>query len=314
MMEYLTLNKLKNQSFALEGYYSTTFQPFDMPYHGHNNFELMYVTEGNCQIYLMDKSNKDVTPINLFDKQFILLNAGVIHRLMIDRKNTRMLGLELKAVPAQTVNVGHAISASEPLRSLIQANKPFYRFNDVAGVEEAIFHILDETANRAVFPEENGYMLQLLISELWIRISRCTENPASATGITYLKKAVNFICENYQRMELSVADIAKHTGISLSYLQKLFKNQFGVTVKDYLNHYRIQKACYLILHPPMTLKMIQEQVGFSSRQHFNYTFRKFTDLTPTDYKKKYLFSELKKKKEGADTEFIEHELEHPNYI
>lgn len=64
----------------------------------------------------------------------------------------------------------------------------------------------------------------------------------------------------------------------------------------------------------MTLRMIQEQVGFSSRQHFNYTFRKFTDLTPTDYKKKNLFSELKKKKEGADTEFIEHELEHPNYI
>lgn len=285
-----------------------------MPYHGHNNFELMYVTEGNCQIYLMDKSNKDVTPINLFDKQFILLNAGVIHRLMIDRKNTRMLGLELKAVPAQSVNVGHALSASEPLRSLIHANKPFYRFNDVAGVEEAIFHILDETANRAVSPEENGYMLQLMISELWIRISRCTENPASATGITYLKKAVNFICENYQCMELSVADVAKHTGISLSYLQKLFKNQFGVTVKDYLNHYRIQKACYLILHSPMTLKMIQEQVGFSSRQHFNYTFRKITDLTPTDYKKKYLFSELKKKKEGADTEFIEHELEHPNYI
>ena len=157
-------------------------------------------------------------------------------------------------------------------------------------------------------------MLQLLISELWIRISRCTENPASATGITYLKKAIHYISENYQRSGLSVEDIAKNTEISASYLQKLFKNQFDTTVNDYLNEYRIQKTCYLILHSPMTLKMIQEQVGFSSRQHFNYTFRKFTKLTPTEYKKKYLFSELKKKKEGVDTEFIEHQLEHPNYI
>lgn len=313
-MEYLTLNKLKNHSFVLEGYYSTTFQPFDMPYHGHNNFELMYVTEGNCQIFTMDKSNKDITSINLFDKQFILLNAGVIHRLMIDRKGTKMLGLELKAVPAQPVNIGHALSVSEPLRSLVQANKPFYRFNDVAEVEEVILHMLNEAANNAVSPEEKECMLQLLISELWIRISRCTENPASATGITYLKKAIHYISENYQRSGLSVEDIAKNTEISASYLQKLFKNQFDTTVNDYLNEYRIQKTCYLILHSPMTLKMIQEQVGFSSRQHFNYTFRKFTKLTPTEYKKKYLFSELKKKKEGVDTEFIEHQLEHPNYI
>lgn len=313
-MEYLTLNKLKNHSFVLEGYYSTTFQPFDMPYHGHNNFELMYVTEGNCQIFTMDKSNKDITSINLFDKQFILLNAGVIHRLMIDRKGTKMLGLELKAVPAHPVNIGHALSVSEPLRSLVQKNKPFYRFNDVAEVEEVILHMLNEAANNAVSPEEKECMLQLLISELWIRISRCTENPASATGITYLKKAIHYISENYQRSGLSVEDIAKNTGISVSYLQKLFKNQFDTTVNDYLNEYRIQKTCYLILHSPMTLKMIQEQVGFSSRQHFNYTFRKFTKLTPTEYKKKYLFSELKKKKEGVDTEFIEHQLEHPNYI
>ena len=116
------------------------------------------------------------------------------------------------------------------------------------------------------------------------------------------------------RTLLAKVSLARTLGISASYLQKLFKNQFDTTVNDYLNEYRIQKTCYLILHSPMTLKMIQEQVGFSSRQHFNYTFRKFTKLTPTEYKKKYLFSELKKKKEGVDTEFIEHRLEHPNYI
>ncbi|MBR2779999.1 MAG: helix-turn-helix transcriptional regulator [Eubacteriaceae bacterium] len=83
---------------------------------------------------------------------------------------------------------------------------------------------------------------------------------------------------------ISVSDIARYIGLSVSSLQHKLKNETGETVSDIIRKTRIGKACFYIENTDMPFSDITYRLGFSSQSHFINTFRDETGMTPGEYR------------------------------
>lgn len=79
--------------------------------------------------------------------------------------------------------------------------------------------------------------------------------------------------------------MAETVGMSANYLSRLFKQETGVTITEYLIDIRIEKAKqFLTDHPNLKNYEISQLVGYSDPVYFNKLFKKMVGVTPKDYK------------------------------
>jgi AraC-like DNA-binding protein len=72
----------------------------------------------------------------------------------------------------------------------------------------------------------------------------------------------------------------------------LINEEFLVNFYDFVNKYRVEEAKRLLLDNNRNYKIIAiaYEVGFNSKATFNRVFKKFTGLTPSDFKENISFS------------------------
>lgn len=107
---------------------------------------------------------------------------------------------------------------------------------------------------------------------------------------------------------ITIENLAAYTGLSASYLSRLFKKETGVSVSDYVREKKIEKAQHLLKFCDYSLVEISNYLSFSSQSHFIQLFKDFTGITPKKYRNLYSSSDwdvtsLKKAKE-RDTDQI----------
>lgn len=99
-----------------------------------------------------------------------------------------------------------------------------------------------------------------------------------------LKKALIFIAENYLS-PISLTYLSQQVHISPSHLSYLFKHHMGRTIKQIITELRISKAKEMIEQFPQTLiTNIALDSGFGDLSHFEKMFKRYTQLTPREYK------------------------------
>ncbi|MDO4521570.1 MAG: response regulator [Eubacteriales bacterium] len=95
-----------------------------------------------------------------------------------------------------------------------------------------------------------------------------------------------YIGKNYSNETLSVKDISDHVFLSTSYVCTFFKNETGQTLNQYLTEYRMEKAKALLADPRYKITDISSRVGYSDGNYFGKSFKKYTGLTPSEYREK----------------------------
>ena len=95
----------------------------------------------------------------------------------------------------------------------------------------------------------------------------------------------NFITENYTSQNLSVSSIADHLERNSKYISRLFKEDTGIGLLDYINQYRICQAKKLMQSKEYSFEKIAEMVGYANVQTFRRAFVKFTGENPSKFSK-----------------------------
>ena len=85
---------------------------------------------------------------------------------------------------------------------------------------------------------------------------------------------------NYYR-KLTVREICECTHLNPEYAGKVFRRATGVSVIDFLNRYRIDRAKKLLLDTDLTIADVGDMVGFQSLAYFSNVARKITGMNPT---------------------------------
>jgi AraC-like DNA-binding protein len=93
----------------------------------------------------------------------------------------------------------------------------------------------------------------------------------------------------YFEPELTIEELAKMLSIKAKTLSQVINESLQQNFFDFINRYRIEEAKRLLKGPKdtkITVSEILYEVGFNSRSSFYALFKKYTGLTPNDYKKK----------------------------
>ncbi len=98
-----------------------------------------------------------------------------------------------------------------------------------------------------------------------------------------IKFASDFIKDNYFR-DITLDTVAKQIFITPGYLSQLFKQETGINFLEYLNQYRIEKAKELLKNTFLKNYEISDKVGFADDKYFSQVFKRYTGLTPTQYR------------------------------
>lgn len=101
----------------------------------------------------------------------------------------------------------------------------------------------------------------------------------------YVSRALKYISLNYNK-DITVKIVADMLFISESYLSRLFKHQVGQTFGDYLQYYRIKKACELLKAPDGKIYEISNKIGYKDQRYFSLIFKKLVGITPKEFKNK----------------------------
>lgn len=87
---------------------------------------------------------------------------------------------------------------------------------------------------------------------------------------------------------INITELISTTGYSHCYVDRIFKNNMGISVKKYANIVRLQQAIEII--KDNKADEIYERLGYYDQAHFIHEFKRFTSITPSMFIKMNEFS------------------------
>lgn len=106
-----------------------------------------------------------------------------------------------------------------------------------------------------------------------------------------LVRALEYI-ETHITEELSSADVARYSYVSLSSLQKTFRYSFDYSIKEYISKRRLTIAAKDLVETQNSIIDIALKYGYNSPENFSRAFRKLWNITPFEYRKNNTFTEV----------------------
>lgn len=206
-------------------------------------------------------------------------------------------GLILTAVPKSIVFIPegsvYKITLAGEISDVICFN---FRAQDLPG---SAHFFSGETISRSVEPlfleaessfefKERGFAEECL-SLLYLAFSYIQREPGffeSSHKYLCVERSVKYLHENYAKSAVTVDELAGLSEVSRSYLDRCFKQAYGVSPKEYLTELRMQRAREL-LSVGYGVAEAADAVGYSDIYHFCKQFKKRHGISPGVYKKSH---------------------------
>ncbi len=147
-------------------------------------------------------------------------------------------------------------------------------------------HVFRELYESAAYMDL-GY-LRLKVLELLMLLSRVPREQGEdayysgkqAELVRHLRDHMLTDREGY----VSLAQLAAEHEISVSHLQKLFKQIYGVPVYHYIKEYRLEQAAVELVRSARPITQIAQSAGYDNASKFSECFRKRYGATPSQYR------------------------------
>ncbi|BCJ94293.1 hypothetical protein acsn021_18620 [Anaerocolumna cellulosilytica] len=113
---------------------------------------------------------------------------------------------------------------------------------------------------------------------------------------TTIQIVLSYIAEHYKE-NITLTETARRLGYSPYYISRIFNGKIGYRFNHYINSLRINMAQNLLRDTTLSVASIALECGFESLRNFNRAFKKQTNTTPLNYRKRYIGITMETKKE-----------------
>lgn len=110
------------------------------------------------------------------------------------------------------------------------------------------------------------------------------QTPYNQKRIVILKQVLEVIESSFYT-PLTLEQLSKTAGMSPKYFCRFFQEMTHKSPFDYLNYYRIERACHQLLHTAESITDIGFNCGFNDLSYFIKIFKKYKGITPAKYRK-----------------------------
>jgi len=134
--------------------------------------------------------------------------------------------------------------------------------------------------------EHTDQLLSALMKAILLNVVRrrhTRENCTKRASMLQIQSVVEYINCNYDQ-SITGESIAELFHFHVRYLNRVFKEHTGSTIHDFIMSRRLSAAMEILRSQNIPIGEVASKCGFSSIHHFCKTFRKFTDMSPTEYR------------------------------
>lgn len=251
---------------------------FDAPWHFHPQHELTFIEKSSGTKFIGDY----VGPYE--SGELVLVSSNLPHCW----KNTFKKGKKAKSIVVQwKSNVfNHAPELNAVFNMLNDASRGIiFKNSHVKKVLDSIHDILNLS----------GSALYLKLLNILITLSDCSYVTLSKHSFALnpqnkvhdrMYKIHEFIDLNYGR-KLTLKEFAIIVDMSEQSFSRFFTKTMGRSVFVFLNEYRINMACRLLIDTDLSISEIGYRSGFESLTFFYKKFKKIKDISPSSYRKQF---------------------------
>ena len=279
-MQYINYRESRQRGtidFPFEHHHVSPSHPqYNMALHWHVEFEIIRILAGKLTITI------DEHQYTVGENNTIFIPAGCVHagepkdciyECIVFDMNTLMNKNDSCCRLIRKIN-DHEI-------------EPYLVFNEnYKEIHSIIWNMFDAITNR-----KEGYQL-LVLGSLYSFFGIIYANeyfnavpvqpPRNHKRILQLKTALEYMESSYSK-PITLEDISGAVNMSPKYFCRFFQEMTHRTPIDYLNYYRIERACYQILTTDQTITEIAYNSGFNDLSYFIKTFKKYKGTTPKKY-------------------------------
>lgn len=111
-----------------------------------------------------------------------------------------------------------------------------------------------------------------------------TNNLLSDTDMTIGQLIKTYVKNNLSK-KITLSDLSWKLHCSTVTLTEHFKNEYGITIMEYVMKKRMEKARRLLLNSELSIREVAEECGFSDNEYFSRCFKDCHGVSPTTWKK-----------------------------
>jgi AraC-like DNA-binding protein/mannose-6-phosphate isomerase-like protein (cupin superfamily) len=254
----------------------------DFQEHDHHFFELAYVTSDTAEHIL--NGNRSVLKPN----DFFFIDLGSYHSFE-HAKNLELINCLF--VPEF---IDETLQGCESLDELLHSTMIRYSrltvgqtwadriFHDESGKIGALLsEMVDEYQNEQLGRNE---IFRCHLKEILILTLRMLVKPTQTHSDSVINEVIGFVHKHYQE-PLTLQTFCSQKHYNLSYISRRFKQETGITFREYVQKIRIEKSCELLIGSDMTVSEIARLVGYDDIPFFHSVFKRLLHMTPKEYKK-----------------------------
>jgi len=240
-------------------------------YHYHRSIEILLPIVGGLMVSSNGRSNR------VESNTVILINSKDIHNIRPFFHQGRYHGF--------------IFQISHEMLEYCYPNYSMLYFDNNAIDQDIIKEMLMnmiEVKNK----KDNLYILELtkltfdLMKVLLATASKKRKYLPSDDQRRIIIEILDYIKRNFAS-KIKISTIATQFHYSYGYLEKIFKDNTGITIQNYLNHIRLQHAEIALLNTNRTILEVSEQCGFSNLKSMQRCFKQTHQLTPYQFRKKH---------------------------
>ncbi|WP_346237919.1 AraC family transcriptional regulator [Niabella insulamsoli] len=217
---------------------------------------------------------------------------------------------DLVMIGSNLPHAGFGLNATgwheEVVLQLNPSNMPF-RFNEMSALEKVLGRASYGLAFFGATKKEAGSMMLAMVNEKPLRrlilllelfdllahsdeyvvLNKTIVSPnLLSKHKARLQKVFDFVEKNFQN-PIPIQKIAEMVGLSVPSFCNFFKKTTQITFSEFVNQYRIQRAC-ILLHQENNVSEVSYACGFNNVTYFNRLFKQIMNETPSDFRNKSL--------------------------
>jgi len=261
-----------------------------IPWHWHDEIEVIYAFSQTIEVRT-DKSSYTLTK---GDACFI--NTDVLHSVVSADPEATFLYFRFHPYllfpksNSRTAGLYHQpITHNPALESLFFDHTVETHKNIISAIEDMI---------RVYAKREICYELKITgtLNHMWAYLYEIVQSNLSASHTKdnsmdsqRIKEAISFIAKNYAS-PLTLQDIADVIHVSRNECCRCFQRAVGYSPIEYLMHYRVLESTKKMKNKEAAAESVSAlaaSCGFNNTSYFNKLFKRYTNMTPLEYKKRF---------------------------
>lgn len=115
-------------------------------------------------------------------------------------------------------------------------------------------------------------------------VNKCIDKSLSSDTLSQPVDILKKYIDRNSHQDIKLAELAELVHFTPSYVSKLFRQETGQTLKEYINMAKIKAAKNFLAETEQSIQEIALNSGFNSISHFNRVFRQLTNMSPNQYR------------------------------